>query len=173
MYPLTAQKIEISKKWKIYLEVPSFNISVSKILIIFYIAPEIWHVADAIAILYVGLFLPLYPANSLKKENFKKMKRKKHLEISFSTNVPKIMIICYTIPKIWCMTDAIIFYFGLFFAFLPPNSRKNQILRKLKKKYLDASSFYTCASKIMIRWCTVSEICYTMDGWTSRGTEVT
>ena len=47
---------------------------------------------------------------------------KKHLEISsFYTSVPKIMIICYTVPEIWCMTDVIvIFHFGLFFPLLPP-----------------------------------------------------
>ena len=47
---------------------------------------------------------------------------KKHLEISsFYTSVPKIMIICYTVPEIWCVTDVIvIFHFGLFFALLPP-----------------------------------------------------
>ena len=43
------------------------------------------------------------------------------LEISsFYTSVPKIMIICYTVPEIWRVTDVIfIFHFGLFFALLP------------------------------------------------------
>ena len=47
---------------------------------------------------------------------------KKLLKIlSFYTSVPKIMIICYNIPGIWCLTDVIvIFYFGLFSALLPP-----------------------------------------------------
>ena len=37
---------------------------------------------------------------------------------SFYKSVPKIMIICYTVPEIRCMTDVIvIFYFGLFLAF--------------------------------------------------------
>ena len=47
--------------------------------------------------------------------------KKKPLEISsFYTSVPKVMIICYTVPKIWCMMDVIfIFHFGLFFALLP------------------------------------------------------
>ena len=38
---------------------------------------------------------------------------KKHLEISlFYISVPKIMIICYTVPEIWPMTDVIaIFHF--------------------------------------------------------------
>ena len=48
-------------------------------------------------------------------------KKKKHLEISFYTSVPKIMIICYTVPVVWHMTDVIfIFHFQLFFALLPP-----------------------------------------------------
>ena len=38
---------------------------------------------------------------------------------SFYTSVPKIMIICYTVPKIWVMTDVIIFHFELFFSLLP------------------------------------------------------
>ena len=34
-----------------------------------------------------------------------------------------IMIIRYTVPEIWCVTDAIaIFYFGLFFSLLRPPS---------------------------------------------------
>ena len=37
------------------------------------------------------------------------------------TKKTKIMIICYTVPEIWCVTDVIvIFHFGLFFALLPP-----------------------------------------------------
>ena len=44
-----------------------------------------------------------------------------HLGISsFYTSVPKIMIIGYTVPEIWHVTDVIvIFHFGLFFALLP------------------------------------------------------
>ena len=53
-------------------------------------------------------------------------KEKKHLEISLYTSVPKVMIICYTVPEIWCVTDVIIVHFGLFFALLPPSSLKNQ-----------------------------------------------
>ena len=38
------------------------------------------------------------------------------------------MIIGYTVPEIWHVTDVIvIFHFGLFFALLPPNSRKKKI----------------------------------------------
>ena len=90
--PTNSPKIKNFKKMKRHLEVSSFNTSVPKILIICYIAPKIWHMPDVI-IFYFGLFLPLCPPNNLKNENFKKMKGKKHLEISFYTSVPKIMII--------------------------------------------------------------------------------
>ena len=44
------------------------------------------------------------------------------------------MIICYTVPEIWHMTHEIfIFHFGLFFALLPPNSPKDQNLKKMIK----------------------------------------
>ena len=47
------------------------------------------------------------------------------------------MIMCYTVPGIWHVTRAIfIFHFGLFFALLPPNSRKNQ---NQKKKFEQTS----------------------------------
>ena len=123
-------------------------------------------------------FLPFYPPNYLKNQNFGKMKKpsgditilhmctihdnhmmygswdmendrqnflsfwtvfcpfpfrttwkiktlknwKNYMKISsFYTSVPKIMIICYTVPEIWHVMDVIvIFHFGLFFALLLP-----------------------------------------------------
>ena len=59
----------------------------------------------------------LYPFTPLTAQKIKikkklKKKRKKRLEISSSyTSVPKIMIICYTIPEIWHVTKVIIFHF--------------------------------------------------------------
>ena len=44
------------------------------------------------------------------------------------------MIIPYTIPEIWCVTDIINFHFGLFFALLPANSPKYQNLKKNEKQ---------------------------------------
>ena len=71
---------------------------------------------------------------------------------SFYKSVPKIMIIWYTVPEMWCMTDKIaIFHFGLFFALLPSNSAKNQNFKKNEEKNLEISSFYTFVPKIMIR----------------------
>ena len=87
-------------------------------MIIGYTVPEIRCVTDVI-IFHFGLFFALIPSNSLKNENINNNK-KKRLEISsFYTSVPKIMIICSTVTEIWCMTDVIIFHFGLFFALLP------------------------------------------------------
>ena len=66
----------------------------------------------------LGYFLPFYPPNIPRNENFKKWK--KILEISsFNTSVPKIMIICYNVPEIWPVTHVIvIFYFGQFFGWV-------------------------------------------------------
>ena len=44
------------------------------------------------------------------------------------------MIVCYTVPEIWRMMDAIaIFYFGLFFALLHPLTAQKKIFKKMKK----------------------------------------
>ena len=72
---------------------------------------------------------------------------KQHLEISlFYTSATKIMIICYTVPEIWCVTDVIIFYFGPFFALLPLTGQKIKILKKFIKS-LEISSFHTKVPK--------------------------
>ena len=44
------------------------------------------------------------------------------------------MIIGYTVPEIRCVTDVIIFHFGLFFALIPSNSLKNENINNNKKK---------------------------------------
>ena len=65
------------------------------------------------------VFCSFTPLTTRKIKLLKKWKKNLTMS-SFYTNVPKIMIICYTIPEIQCMTDVIlIFYFGLFFTLLP------------------------------------------------------
>ena len=81
--PLTAQKM---RTWKKHREI-SFNTSVPKIMIICYTVPEIWCVTDVTAIFHLGYFLPFYPSNSLKKENFKKNEKNKNKKIKI--NPPK------------------------------------------------------------------------------------
>ena len=85
IYPLKTQRIKILKKWKKRLEILSFYTSVLTIIIMCYTVPEIWHVTDVIVFLILDYFLPFYPINCSKNENFKKI----HLEIlSFYTCVP-------------------------------------------------------------------------------------
>ena len=72
------------------------------------------------------------------------------MEISlFYNSVPKIIIICYTAPEIWCVRDVIIFHFGPFFALLPPslpppNSPKNQNFKKMKKMHGNIIILHKC-----------------------------
>ena len=67
-----------------------------------------------VIIFHFGLFFTFFTPNSPKNDIFKKMK--KTLEISlFNKSVPKIMLICFTVPEIWHVTDIIvIFHFGLY-----------------------------------------------------------
>ena len=88
---------------------------------VWFLRYEIWFLQ------YVLWFRAIfYLTNKSKNQNFEKMK--KHLEISsFYTVVTKIMIICYTFPEIWHMTDVIfIFHFGLFFAWKIKNLQKRK-----------------------------------------------
>ena len=80
----------------------------------------------------------------------------KHLVISsFYTSVPKIMIICYTPPEIWHMTDAIMFHFGQFFALLQPKKWKFQQKKKNDWRYHHLTQ---TVPKIMIIYFIVPEI---------------
>ena len=100
-------KMKISKKKeKKHLKISSFYTSVSKIIIIGYTVPEIWHVMDVIVTFHFGLFFALYPPppphplaspNSSKNESFIKMKKPPE---SIYTSAPKLIIICYTVPEI-------------------------------------------------------------------------
>ena len=78
--------------------------------------------------------MPFYRTNNPKNQHFVKIK--KLLEISsFYSSVPKIIIICYTVTKIWHMTDVIaIFQFGLFYALLLPWQLEKLKFNKKKSK---------------------------------------
>ena len=81
-----------------------------------------------------------------------KKKWKKHLEISsFYKSALKIIIICYTVPKIW----HVIFHLGLFFCIFTPLTAPQKI-----KKWKNSWWYhrFTWVTRIMIRWCTVPEI---------------
>ena len=112
----------------------------------------------------LGQFSLFYHHNSPKDKNIKQMKQK-HLEIwSFSTSVPKMIIIGYTVPDIWHVTDVIvIFHFGLLFALLLPQQPKKWKFKKKLKLHLEILSFYTSVPKIKLICYTVSEIWHVTD----------
>ena len=150
--PLTTRKIKILKKWKknngryyhithVYLKWQSYDV--------WFLRYEAWQIEFFI----MNHFLPFYPPNNPKNQNFEKMIRMPGY----------IMIICYAVCEIWRVTDVIVvFHFGLFFALLPPKRTKNQKFKK-GKKYLEISSFYNSVPKIMIICYTVPEIWYMTD----------
>ena len=77
---------------------------------------------------YFSFWAIFWPFASLTTWKIKiKKKWKKCLETSFYNSVPKIMI-CYTVPEIWCVTDAIIFSFwAIFCLFTPLTAKKIKI----------------------------------------------
>ena len=134
--------------------------------------PDIWCVTDVIVISHFELFFALLPPpNSPKNQYFEKMKKAPGNIIILHMCTKMIrwwskndqMIRWCTVPKIWCMTDLIIFHFGPFLPFYPlTTAQKIKILRKLKK-CLEISSFYICLPRTMIRWLMVPEICCVTD----------
>ena len=61
------------------------------------------------------------------------------------------MIICHTVSEIQCVIDVIIFYFGLFFAILPPppplpspHQPKKWKFEKNEKTFADTISLHMC-----------------------------
>ena len=81
-----------------------------------------------------AIFCPFTPITAPKMETSKQWK--KSLEISsFHRSVPKLMIICYTVPEIRCVTNVIVvFHFGLFFCPFTPWQPKNENFKKMWKK---------------------------------------
>ena len=70
-----------------------------------------YEVRQAEFLVILGHFLPFYPTKNQKIKILKNWKT--YLEISsFYTSALKMMIICYTVPEIWPVTDVIcIFHF--------------------------------------------------------------
>ena len=83
--------------------------------------PEIWCITDVIVIFHFwAIFCPFTPLTAQKI----KIKKKETSGNILHKSTKNIMI-CYTVPEIWYVTDIIvIFHFGLFFAFLPPTPQK-------------------------------------------------
>ena len=102
--PLTAWKMNISRKWKKCLEISTFYTSVPKIMVISYTIPDTWHVTHVIIIFHFGYSLPFYLPAAQKIKISKKWN--KSLEISsFYKYAPKIMIRWCMALEMWCTAD--------------------------------------------------------------------
>ena len=106
-------------------------------------------------------FCPFTPLTVWKMKISKKLKKKASVDIIILHKCTKNhdpMLYCS-----WDMAcDTCNFYFSFWAIFCPftphpPKSRKNQISKKMKK-HLEILSLYTSVPKIMIEWCTVSEM---------------
>ena len=114
-------------------------------------------------------FLPFYPPNNLKNQNFEKLKKTPGDIIlhKCAKNHDHMLYCSWGMAHNRCNCY---FSFGTIFCpFTPLTARKIRILKK-RKKALEISSFYICAPKI-IRWYTVSEIWCVMDRRMDRWTD--
>ena len=99
-------------------------------------------------------FLPFYPNNNRKKENFEKMRIMPGY-VSRYINATKIMIKwsytkLFLRYKAWQM-QFLFFILGYFLPFSPLTTQKNKLKQIWRKKtHLEVSSFYTCVPKIVI-----------------------
>ena len=113
--PLTAKKMKISKKK--FKKMPGDIITLYKCTKnhdhMLYCSWDIVSDRYNCYFSFWAIFCPFTPITAKKWKSQKKWKNP--LEIpSFYTTLPKIKIICYTVPYIWYMTDVIvIFHFRL------------------------------------------------------------
>ena len=93
--------------------------------------PKIQSALDRMFCHFGPSFCPPPPSLTAQKMKITK-KWKKQLEISsIYSSVLKIMIIGYTVPQIWRMTDVIDVILGYFCPFTPVTAQKMNILKKL------------------------------------------
>ena len=101
------QILKFGKNVKKHLDILSFYTCVPLIETMWCMVPEIWSSIEFFC--HFGQVFALLPLQH--PEKLKNQKCKKILEISsFYLNVPKIMIICYTVPELWRMTDVIVIF---------------------------------------------------------------
>ena len=73
---------------------------------------------------YFSIWAIFCPFTYLKARKIKILKSEKNTwRYHHFTIVYQILIICYSVPEIWCMTDVTIFHFRPFFAFLHKKSK--------------------------------------------------
>ena len=89
-------------------------------------------------------FLPFYPPNNLRNQNFEKLKKTPRDIILQMCTINDGPVIWCMVPEIWSTTDKIFCHFGLFFAFLPLNNPKNQNFVKMEKPPGDIIILHRC-----------------------------
>ena len=144
--PLTAQKIKTTTKWKKNADLINLYQCTENHDYMLYCS---WNMVCDWCNCHFSFRAAFCPFTPLTAQKIRiTLKWKKYPEISsFCTSVPKIMIICSTVPEIWHVTHVIvIFLLGLFFyPFYPLHSPKNQKFKKeWKRKFLEISPFYIC-----------------------------
>ena len=101
-------------------------------------------------------FLPFYPPNNLKNQNFEKLKKQ-----------PGDIIISHMYPindnhvifgswDMECDRQNLLSFWTVFCPFYPTNNAKNQNFEKMEKGL--EILFYTCVPRMTIIWCIVPEI---------------
>ena len=111
----------------------------------------------------LNYLLLFYPPSNPKIQNFEKMKKTFGYIIilqMFTINGNHIM------NGSWNMERGRETFLSLqsIFCFFCSNDPKDQNLKEKWKKRLEISSFYTCAPKIMITWCTIPKRWCATDG---------
>ena len=148
------------------MKMSSFYICVPKITIIWCMLPKIWvqhtiicHFGSLLALkiktwkqirryfllrmyteifVILGHFLPFYPTNKPKKQNFDKMKKNPLKILSFYICLPPMTIIWCMVPEIWSTTGKIFSHWDHCLSFY----WKMKILRK---KTGDIINLHLCA----------------------------
>ena len=132
---LTAPKMKTSKNWK---KKPGDIIIQHKCTknhnSMYYCAWDMVHDRCNCYFSFWTIFCPFTHQTARQKE-IKKKKKKSLGDITciIYTTAPKIMIVCYTVPETWHVTDITIFHFGLIIALLPQTARKMKVPKKWKK----------------------------------------
>ena len=121
------QNFKIEKK---HLEI-SFYIFAPYLRIIWYMAPQTWSMTDRIVIL--NHFLPFYPPNSLKNQNFEKLKKMPRDIIILHMCTLNDNNMMYGSWDMECDRQNFMSFWTIFCPFTPLKTRKIKILKNWKK----------------------------------------
>ena len=146
------------KNVKKTLEISSFYTSISKLVIIGYTVLEIWHVTNVTVVFHFGNFLPFHPPIPQKMN---KMPGDIIILHKCTKNHDYLLYCSWDMGRDRC--NCSFSFWAIFCPFTPLTAQKMNIPKKLKKKHLEISSFYTIVPKIMMTGYTVPEIWRTTD----------